>query len=91
MPPAHRAFIAALEPGGPLLRAALSDQAPGAAQEGYNAVLAELEAFRGQHKVFARDYIAQWAPKGKDEKGTGGSDFMPALGAYKSTTAAHKL
>jgi indoleamine 2,3-dioxygenase len=94
MPPAHRAFIAALQPGGPLLRAALSCAAPGtaAAQEGYNAVLAELEVFRGQHRAMARKFIAPGATsQGLPPMGTGGTEFLPALETYRATTGAHKL
>jgi len=39
-------------------------------------------------EVLRSSYIAQWSKK---EVGTGGSDFMPALTAYKVTTAAHRL
>lgn len=56
--------------------------------EAYDAAVSELDKFRGQHRAFARQYIAQWSEK---EVGTGGSNFMPALTGYKNTTAAHKL
>jgi indoleamine 2,3-dioxygenase len=59
--------------------------------EAYDAAVAELEKFRAQHKAFAIAYIAQWSKKEAKEVGTGGSDFVPALSAYKDATAAHKL
>jgi indoleamine 2,3-dioxygenase len=62
--------------------------------EAYDDAVRELEAFRGQHRGFAAKFIAQWSSKdkgGSEGTGTGGSDFMPALSAYKQTTAAHRL
>uniref|UniRef100_A0A383VPZ4 Indoleamine 2,3-dioxygenase n=1 Tax=Tetradesmus obliquus TaxID=3088 RepID=A0A383VPZ4_TETOB len=59
--------------------------------EAYDAAIAELERFRSQHRAFAIAYIAQWSKKEAKEVGTGGSDFVPALSAYKDATAAHKL
>jgi indoleamine 2,3-dioxygenase len=60
----------------------------GSLVDAYDAAVHELEKFRGQHRGFAQQYIAQWSKK---EVGTGGSDFMPALTAYKKTTAEHKM
>ena len=60
----------------------------GSLVDAYDAAVHELEKFRAQHRGFAQQYIAQWSKK---EVGTGGSDFMPALTAYKKTTAEHKL
>lgn len=34
---------------------------------------------RSQHKAFAFNYIAKFAKAEAQQKGTGGSDFMPAL------------
>lgn len=39
---------------------------------------------------FASAYIAVPGRKA-DEKGTGGSDFMPALASYRDATARHVL
>ncbi|GFH28217.1 predicted protein [Haematococcus lacustris] len=47
-----------------------------------------------QHKSFAGTYIAKWAQQEEreaDVKGTGGTNFMPALGGYQATTAKHRL
>jgi indoleamine 2,3-dioxygenase len=51
--------------------------------------VAELQAFRGQHRAFAHAYIAQFAKK--EATGTGGSDFMPALTAYRDSTGRHRM
>ncbi|KAF6259979.1 hypothetical protein COO60DRAFT_937829 [Scenedesmus sp. NREL 46B-D3] len=59
--------------------------------EVYDAAVVELERFRSQHRAFAITYIAQWSRKEAKEVGTGGSDFVPALSAYKDATAAHRL
>jgi indoleamine 2,3-dioxygenase len=43
-------------------------------------------------RAFAAAYIASFAKKeAGGEKGTGGSDFMPALAGFRNTTAAHRL
>ena len=91
MPPQHRLFISKLEAGASARAAAL--KARSSCREAYNDVIAELEKFRGQHRAFARSYIAQWSKAAgrEGEKGTGGSDFMPALQGYRATTAAHKI
>ena len=57
----------------------------------------ELERFRSQHKAFAFNYIAKHSKKAaagagaETEKGTGGSDFMPALAGYRDATSKHLL
>ena len=50
--------------------------------------MAELERFRAQHRAFAHAYIARHSAA---ERGTGGSDFMPALEGYRAATAQHLL
>ncbi|MEW5320505.1 MAG: hypothetical protein WDW38_011573 [Sanguina aurantia] len=64
----------------------------GALRGAYNGAVGELERFRAQHRAFAYSYIAKFskAAVGGD-KGTGGSDFMPALQGYRETTAGHRL
>ncbi|KAI8467659.1 MAG: hypothetical protein J3K34DRAFT_523547 [Monoraphidium minutum] len=67
---------------------------PAALREAYNEVVGELEAFRKQHRAFAAAYIANFAKReagAAAQKGTGGSDFMPALAGFARTTAAHRL
>lgn len=102
-PPAHRRFVERLEAvnaaavavrGGSskTVRGAARDARIGSQLRGaYNDVVAELEAFRGQHRAFAAAYIAAFSKKEGGEMGTGGSDFMPALSAYRKTTAQHKV
>lgn len=88
MPRAHRAFIASLE-AGPSLREA-AEAGPSSLKAAYNECVHQLERFRSQHKGFASAYIAVPGRKA-DEKGTGGSDFMPALTSYRDATARHLL
>ena len=97
MPPAHRAFLRGLERG-PTLRAAVlgaaaaSSAAAPRLRRAYNECVAELERFRAQHRHFAAAYIATQSRKAADgERGTGGSDFMPALAGYREATSRHLL
>jgi indoleamine 2,3-dioxygenase len=91
MPREHRCFLAERE-AAPSLRASVVAAGPGALQSAYDEAVAELTAFRGKHRAFAASYIAQHARKGAAaEKGTGGSDFMPALAGYQRTTADAQL
>ncbi|KAF8062937.1 KIN14Q [Scenedesmus sp. PABB004] len=89
MPPAHRAFLDALE-AGPSVRGAVRRLAAASVTEAYDAAVGELAAFRAQHRGFAAQYIAQFAAR-EGARGTGGSDFMPALSAYATATGAHRL
>lgn len=57
--------------------------------EAYDEAVQQLERFRAQHRGFAQTYIAQWAKK--EVTGTGGSEFMAALTAYKKSTGASKV
>lgn len=88
MPPGHRQYLAQLQPGGPVLRSLCQRGTP-ELLEAYNECINEMEHFRSQHKKFAKGYIAQFSSS--DEKGTGGSDFMPALEGYRHTTSKHHM
>ncbi|KAL4421502.1 hypothetical protein ABPG75_010793 [Micractinium tetrahymenae] len=88
MPPAHHAFVAALE-AGPSLQAA-AGAGPPSLKAAYNECVHQLERFRSQHRGFAAAYIVVPGRKA-NEKGTGGSDFMPALTSYRDATARHML
>ncbi|KAJ9514692.1 hypothetical protein QJQ45_028427, partial [Haematococcus lacustris] len=71
----------------------LCNQRP-ALRDVYNEAVTQLQRFRSQHKSFAGTYIAKWAQQEEREahvKGTGGTNFMPALGGYQGTTAKHRL
>jgi indoleamine 2,3-dioxygenase len=50
----------------------------------------ELRKFRSQHRAFAHSYIARFAQQ-EQATGTGGSDFMPALAAYRDTTGRARV
>ena len=91
MPPQHRLFIYELEAGPSARVAALKGGS--SCKEAYNEAITELEKFRAQHRAFAKSYIAQLsAAAGREgDKGTGGTDFMPALQSYRLTTAAHRI
>ena len=90
MPPQQRAFLAAREAAPSLRAAALAAGPGGPLRASYDVAVAELSAFRVAHRNFAAAYIAQHAARG-DEKGTGGSAFMPALAGYQRQTARAKL
>ena len=67
----------------------------------YNQALDALQSFRGTHRDFAYRYISQFGKaasangsgdaSGAAERGTGGTDFLPYLGAHRQTTIKHKL
>ncbi len=73
--PSVWSFVASSPPSGEL-------------RDAYNECVQELEAFRAQHASFAFRYIRRFS---EQEKGTGGSNFMPALTGYKTITAKHLL
>ncbi len=91
MPPAHRAFIAALESRPSLRRAALEDCS---LREAYNACVRGLERFRAKHFEYAARYVHQQSQRGTanpTDVGTGGTPFMPYLGKHLSETTEHLL
>ncbi|PSC67570.1 hypothetical protein C2E20_8766 isoform A [Micractinium conductrix] len=89
MPPQHRAFVSRLEAGTSLRTAA--EAGPPGLKAAYNDAVAELEKFRSQHKAFAYHYIAKHSKRAEEVKGTGGSDFMPALQGFRDATTTHLL
>lgn len=86
MPPAHRSFINNLRTRGGSLRSFCLRYR--GTTEAYNEAVHQLSLFRNMHKAFASKYIAAFSNK---EKGTGGSDFMPALSSYQQTTSASRI
>lgn len=95
MPPAHRAFIEAIEAAPKLrpfvLQAAKSDIA---LREAYNACVAALEAFRSIHLQYAATYIHQQSQSGAanpTEVGTGGTPFMQYLKKHRDESAVHAI
>lgn len=71
---------------GPSVRALIATRPSPQLHDTYNECLKALLQFRNQHKQFAYAYIAQHSA---EERGTGGSDFMPALAGYVKTTSEH--
>lgn len=92
MPPAHRAFIAALE-AGPSVRdfvVARKDAEP-ALRATYNACVQRMRDFRVTHMEYAARYIARQGVAGSAaaETGTGGTPFMRYLAQHRNATDAH--
>ncbi len=91
MPPAHRAFIAAVERG-PSLREYVSknhDRIP-ALRDNYNAAVEGLERFRSTHLEYAHSYIIKQSRGGARNPnfvGTGGTPFGPYLKKHRDETA----
>jgi indoleamine 2,3-dioxygenase len=95
MPPAHRAFLAAVEGAGPLRPAvqALRGDRP-LLGELHDACLQWLEAFRSLHLEYAARYIHRQAESGAGNPtavGTGGTPFMPYLRKHRDETARARL
>jgi indoleamine 2,3-dioxygenase len=84
MPPAHRAFIAALD--GAAVRAAAA-RSP-ALRDAYNACVAAAAEFRRVHLTLAATYVAA---KVENPKGTGGTDFMRWLRRMTAETREQML
>ena len=84
MPRPAREMVASLE---------AKDSLRGMAQDSkqvkelYNEAVDQLTAFRNMHKTFAYNYIAKY----NNKVGTGGTDFMPALGTYAKDTDKHTM
>ena len=93
MPPAHRAFIAAIEQGPPVRQYVIAhrhDQ-PGL-RDAYNACVHWIGRFRSTHLEYAGRYIhqqSQHSPDNPTDVGTGGTPFMPYLKKHRDETLAH--
>jgi indoleamine 2,3-dioxygenase len=95
MPPAHRAFLAAVE-AGPDLRSYVRGHTGSYPEltELYDESLHWLEAFRSLHLEYAAQYIfrqAQASAANPTALGTGGTPFMPYLKKHRDETALHRL
>ena len=93
MPPAHRAFIEALEK-----RASVRPFAQRAGRRGltcaYNGCVEALENFRSLHFEYAATYIFQQAQtdaKNPHAVGTGGTPFMEYLKKHRDETGRNRL
>jgi indoleamine 2,3-dioxygenase len=95
MPPAHCAFLEAVETG-PDLRAHVRSHTGSYPElaELYDECLHWLEAFRSLHLDYAAQYIfrqAQASCANPTSLGTGGTPFMPYLKKHRDETALQRL
>lgn len=93
MPPAHRAFIEALE-AGPSTRDFVRDRGIDTLADAYDACVTWVTRFRDKHLEFAASYInrqAQISLANPSEVGTGSTPFMPYLRKHRDETGGHRL
>jgi indoleamine 2,3-dioxygenase len=95
MPPAHRAFIAAVESGPSLRDYVIAHQAEvPALRDSYNPAVAALERFRSTHLEYAHTYIikqSRGSARNPNSVGTGGTPFGPYLKKHRDETALGKI
>jgi indoleamine 2,3-dioxygenase len=88
MPPAHLAFLQAVERG-PSVRDYVLAHRPAELVEAYNACVELLRDFRQQHMEMTARYIVQQAREqapAHGEQGTGGTPFMHYLKKHRDET-----
>lgn len=95
MPPAHRAFIEAIEQG-PSIRQCVIErrQQQPALRDAYNACVHLIAQFRSTHLEYAGRYIHRQSQQDADNPtnvGTGGTPFMPYLKKHRDETVAHEI
>lgn len=93
MPPAHRAFIEALEQRDSV-RAFAQRAGRRSLTSAYNACVEALESFRSLHFEYAATYIFQQAQtdaKNPHAVGTGGTPFMQYLKKHRDETGENRL
>jgi indoleamine 2,3-dioxygenase len=95
MPPAHRAFLEAVE-AGPSIREHVQRHAARHAALGgaYNACLHHVHSFRARHLEYAARYIHQQSERtaaNPNDVGTGGTPFMPYLKKHRDETAEFEI
>ena len=95
MPPADRAFIAAVEAGPSVRDYVLLHHNPiPALRENYNAAIEGIERFRSTHLEYAHSYIIKQSRGGArnpNSVGTGGTPFGPYLKKHRDETARGKI
>jgi len=93
MPPAHRAFIEAIEQGPSIRQYVIEHQHDQPAlRDVYNTCVHWIGRFRSTHLEYAGRYIHQQSQHGPDNPtniGTGGTPFMPYLKKHRDETLAH--
>ncbi len=93
MPPAHRAFIEAMEAGAST-RDFVRRAGSGALMDAYDACVTWLTRFRDKHLEYAANYInkqAQISPANPSAVGTGSTPFMSYLRKHRDETQGHRL
>jgi indoleamine 2,3-dioxygenase len=95
MPPAHEAFVAAVEQGPSIRDQVLAHhQSHPALREAYNTCIRLVERFRNRHHEYAARYIqlqSQKSAMNPTEVGTGGTPFMRYLQKHKQETSDYLI
>ena len=95
MPPAHRAFVAALEAGSPVRDLVARQRAERPElRRVYNRCIRQLHSFRTLHIGFAARYVQEQSQKSAANPtavGTGGTPFMSYLEKHRRETEEHLL
>jgi indoleamine 2,3-dioxygenase len=95
MPPAHRAFMEAVEQGPSLREVVLAERSNAPSVfEIYDRCVEQVRRFRELHLKYAAQYIHNQAPRGAGnptDVGTGGTPFMRYLKKHEDETAEHRV